>query len=973
MHLLSFNWFKQLQMRSKILLGIGSLFVFGMFLILAFYIALGITDTALDRVTNQEQPTSAAAYEMEINLVRSGLEVLNYLRTGEESSKTKALLHKSDFKHHLLEYKKVVSNKQEQEFAEQVETLHDYYWQLGNGLMERRPAQELSVSASLDHIQITTDLIDEILESLGARKSNTARRSILQNMKNSLALMGKDMGAYLRLGKTVTGDKISDEAEQFLVNLNYIQQLLLNKNEKIQTTKLANLFTETNKAIQHALTLDDQEENELAAFVEVRASLDTLLSDKMLVLAKQDLKTAMQSAEDTSARVKSFSALTLPIVLLFSLAVIYILSISVSQPAKQLVAGAKALGAGDLNYRIPELGKDELGQIAEQFNEMASRLESTTVSRNELESSEAALRISEERYSRAVSGTNDGLFDWDMQDNSVYFSPRWKSMLGYDDSEITDDAETYFKLVHPDDIEVFRQNIALFQMRPGEYLVNEHRVLHKNGDYRWVLFRALASDEEGQGKTTRLSGSQSDIHAQKLAEQQLVHDAMHDRLTGLPNRHLLLERLQHFLDSPKRRKQEQCALLFLDLDGFKSINDTRGHPAGDQLLISLAKRLKNYLSANDTLARFGGDEFVVLAEDVSGIDEVEEIAVSIQKALETPFSVGSGESFVSASIGITLSTENYSKATEMLRDSDIAMYHAKSDGKKRHVIFNDQMHGSVVKQAELINDLRHVLAREELEIYYQPVVDLQNSRKLVGFEALLRWHHPEHGLISPIEFIPLLEESGLIIEVGQWILEKATTTVKSWHRKNYTPWVAVNVSALQLKESGLYESVKTALNISGLESKYLTIEITETNVMKNELIARAILNEVKQLGVKLSMDDFGTGYSSLSYLKRFPWDYVKIDRSFINDIGVNNDDVAIIEAITVMVHSLNFNVVAEGVETVHQLNVLKDYGIDCVQGYLLAYPAPAKEWEHLDSISSKTILKTAFEEVPKSKRKSKSK
>ena len=961
-----FNWFKQLQMRSKILLGIGSLFVLGFLMVLAFYFALSITDSALESVASQEQPISEAAYEMEISVVRSGLEVLNYLRTGDSDSKRKALLRKGDFEKFLDQYKKVATGPEEQDFAKRVTDLHEFYWAVGSDLMDQRPDQDKSFASTIEQIELTIDLIDELIESLSASKSNNARRRILSNMRNSLANMGKDMASYLRLGQAAISNKISEEAEQFSVNLNYIQGLFVSPSEKIQATKLNNLFAETNKAIQHVISLDDETNINLASFVEVRAQLDTLLSDNMLSLAKQNLKSAMQSAEDTSANVKTAAALMLPFILLFSLLVIYILSSSVSQPAKQLVAGAKALGAGDLNYRIPDLAKDELGQIAEQFNVMASRLERTTVSRDKLESSEAALRISEERYSRAVGGTNDGLFDWNMSENTVYFSPRWKSMLGYDDTQITDDPESYFRFVHPDDIEVLRQNIALFEMRPGKYLVNEHRVLHKNGDYRWVLFRALASDEKGEGKTTRLSGSQSDIHAQKLAEQQLVHDAMHDRLTGLPNRHLLLERLQHYLDTPKRRKQETSALLFLDLDGFKTVNDTRGHPAGDELLIALAKRLKNYLSANDTLARFGGDEFVVLAEDVNGIDQVEDIAESIQLALEKPFAVGNGESFVSASIGITLSSKSYTKATEMLRDADIAMYRAKADGKKRHVVFNAQMHGNVVKQAELVNDLRHVLEREELEIYYQPVIDLQNSRRLVGFEALLRWNHPQHGLISPEEFVPLLEDTGMIIEVGQWLIETATKDIKSWHKKNYTPWIAVNVSAVQLRESGLHATVKRALLLSGLESKYLTLEITETNVMQNELIARAILNEVKQLGVKLSMDDFGTGYSSLSYLKRFPWDYVKIDRSFVKDIDINSDDVAIIEAITVMVHSLNFDVVAEGVETVNQLKVLKDYGIDCVQGFLLARPAPEKKWKNLDSINSKTFLKEAFESASES-------
>jgi len=957
-----FNWFKQLQIRSKILFGFGSLFAFGLLMILAFYLALNINDTALDRLANHEQPKSSEAYEMQISVARSGLEVLNYLRTGEPDSKRKALLLKSDFEKSLTQYKNIASTADEIGFAEQVDNLHEYYWEVGDGLMQRSPIQEQSFLASLEQIELTTSLIDEILESLGSGRSKNARRTFLFSMKNNLEVMGKFIGTNVRLGQSATSDKIADEAEQFQVNLNYIQDLLLDKEGKLQTTKLANLFAETNKAIQHALALDAEAEIDLASFVQVRGQLDTVLADNMITIAKQDLNRAMQSAEDVSAKVKFFTILSLPLVIVFSLVIIYYLIISVTRPAEQLVAGAKALGSGDLDYRIPELGKDELGQIAEQFNVMAGRLETTTVSRDKLEESESALRISEERYSRAVSGTNDGLFDWNMQTNIIYFSPRWKSMLGYDSREITDNPESYFQFIHPDDVEVLRQNIALFEMRPGEYLVNEHRVLHKNGNYRWVLFRALASDEEGQGKTTRLSGSQSDIHAQKLAEQQLVHDAMHDRLTGLPNRHLLLERLQHFLDTPRRRKQETCALLFLDLDGFKTVNDTRGHPAGDDLLIALAKRLKNYLSANDTLARFGGDEFVILAEDIHDVGSVESIADNVQQALEKPFMVGTGESFVSASIGITLSTDNYAKATEMLRDADIAMYRAKADGKKRHVIFNDKMHGNVVKKAELVNDLRQALIRTEFEVHYQPVIDLQESRKLVGFEALLRWHHPEHGLISPDEFIPLLEESGLIIEIGEWLIETACKNVKSWHRANYTPWVAVNVSAVQLRESGLYAAVKRGLAVSGLDSKFLTLEITETNVMQNELIARAILNEVKQLGVKLSMDDFGTGYSSLSYLKRFPWDYVKIDRSFVKDIGVNDDDVAIIEAITVMVHSLNFNVVAEGVETAHQLKVLKNYGIDCVQGYLLARPYPAMAWQDLDSISSKKFLKDAYEQ-----------
>jgi EAL domain-containing protein (putative c-di-GMP-specific phosphodiesterase class I) len=272
------------------------------------------------------------------------------------------------------------------------------------------------------------------------------------------------------------------------------------------------------------------------------------------------------------------------------------------------------------------------------------------------------------------------------------------------------------------------------------------------------------------------------------------------------------------------------------------------------------------------------------------------------------------------------------------------------------------MHGNVLKRVKLESDLRLALEREEFVIYYQPIIDLQGSRKLVGFEALLRWDHPIRGIIPPDDFIPLLEENGMIVPVSEWILKTACKTVKKWHRKNYTPWVSVNVSAVQLREPGLVATVENALKVSGLQSEFLTLEITETNVMQNEELARTLLVEVKTLGVKLSIDDFGVGYSSLSYLKHFPWDYVKIDRSFVRDLATNTEDAAIIEAIIVMVHSLNFDVVAEGVENLEQLEFLHQHGIDCVQGYMLARPAHAEAWDSLTSISSKKFLKNAFDQ-----------
>jgi len=961
------QWFRQLQVRSKIILGVGSLVIFGLLILLAFYYALSISGDALQRVVNEEEPTSAAVYGMENNVVRSGSKVMNYLQTGDGSYRAGALKEKEEFDYFLNQYNKKANNSKEKDFALEARQLYSEYWELGEQLMDGRADRGVSFLISLEQITFTDELIDFSIAKINQARSGAAtRRQFLQQLKTSLAEMGKDLGVYLRLGRLSSSSDLSNEAEQFLVQLGYYQALSLGRAEKIRAQDIADSFDVSYGAINRAINLHEQSTDTLAEFFSKRTQLDQLLSEQMLPVAKNDLDNAKFYAEQTADRTKLSSLFVAPIVLLFSMFVVYVLTVSMTQPAEELAAGAAALSKGELEYRIPDLGTDELGQLGRQFNLMAERLEQTTVSRDSLEDSEAALRISEQRYARAVSGTNDGFFDWDMQANEVYFSPRWKAMLGYTDENINNDPESYFRFVHPDDIDLLRQNITVYFDRPGEYLVNEHRVLHSNGEYGWVLLRALASDEVGNHRTTRLSGSLTDIHAQKVAEHQLVHDAMHDRLTGLPNRHLLLERLQHFLDNKKRREYETCGLLFLDLDGFKMVNDSFGHPAGDRLLVALPQRLAAILKSTDTLARFGGDEFVILVEGINDVGEAELIAERIQETLERPFNMGAtaegvGTTYVGASIGIAMSDENYHRAEDMLRDADIAMYRAKALGKKRHVIFNNTMRGHVVKRAQLENDLHHALEREEFIIYYQPIIDLQQSRKLVGFEALLRWQHPEQGLIEPDDFIPLLDESGLIIPVGEWLLKTASATVKSWHRKNYTPSVSVNVSAVQLREQGLVAAVAKALASSKLDAQYLTLEITETNVMQNEELARTLLEKVKKLGVQLSIDDFGVGYSSLSYLKHFPWDYVKIDRSFVQDVANNTEDAAIIEAIISLVHSLDFNVVAEGVENIEQLEYLRTCGIDCVQGYLLAHPALADEWKDLNSISSKRFLKQAFE------------
>jgi len=963
-HIFGRNTLRRLHLRHKIWLGVLLVLLLGALVSISFYSALKITDSALHRVTNEEEPIAAAAYGMSINVANSGTTVVNYLRTGDSMYQDDAQAEKIAFNQVHERYRLAANNAEEREFAEQVLVLHNQYWELADQLIAARPNLEITTNQTLEYLELTESLLDEAVAKVSSRASSAGRRIALQSMQLSLTKLSKELQSYLRIGLIQSSQTFSDEAEQFLIQLGYYQNENLGRIETGRANELSKLFDQSHDLIRTTVVLHDSIENQLQELYQIRERLNTLVSKKMVPVAQRDLEQAKFAAETATEQAINLALLVGPLLLILSLLVVWMLIRSITYPAKQLYEGAAAIGEGDLDYRIPNLGHDELGLIGRQFNRMTEKLKKTTVKRDRLEMSEAALRKSQERYERAMSGTNDGLFDYDLTTDEVYFSPRIETMLGYSPGEVIKTTDDYYQLVHPNDIELFRHNLQAYVGRPGEYMQHEYRIKQKDGTYRWVLCRGVVSRKTNEANETssRFSGSQTDIHAQKQAEQQLIHDAMHDRLTGLPNRHLLLDRLQHFLDSKERRKQERAGLLFLDLDGFKMINDSLGHAAGDRLLIALAHRLQKMLKPEDTLARFGGDEFVILTEGIQKNVDIERLAEELHEALELPFVTGNGKTFLGASVGIALADEQYQRAEDLLRDADIAMYRAKSQGKKRHVLFDKNMHSDVVGRLQLENELRHAFEHDQFEIFYQPIIDLQDSRKLVGFEALIRWRHPERGLISPETFIPLLEESGLIIDVGEWMLSKACSTVKTWHRKNYTPWVSINVSAVQLRDNGLVASVARALEDSQLAPQYLTLEITESNVMKNETLARSLLKKVKQLGIKLSMDDFGVGYSSLSYLKRFPWDYVKIDRSFVHDIAHDPEAASIMEAIIVMVHTLKFDVVAEGIETVEQLEVLRDYGIDCVQGYLLSRPENAEAWQGLTSISSKKFLKNAFAE-----------
>jgi len=554
-----------------------------------------------------------------------------------------------------------------------------------------------------------------------------------------------------------------------------------------------------------------------------------------------------------------------------------------------------------------------------------------------------ALRESEERYALAARGANDGLWDWNLLTNAVYFSPRWKSMLGFQEHEVEDRLEEWFGRIHDADRERVREEITAHQRGLTPHFESEHRLLHKDGGFRWMLSRGL-SVYDVSGKALRMAGSQTDITERKVS----------DPLTGLPNRLLFIDRLGRLIKHAKRRKDHLFAVLFLDLDGFKMINDSLGHLVGDQLLVGVANRLEKCLRSSDTVARLGetftvarlgGDEFTILLDDLKEPDDAKSAAERLMDALTPPFILGGKEVFTSVSIGIALGNAAYEKPEDLLRDADTAMYRAKSLGKARYEVFDADMRASVMARLQLETDLRHALEREEFRNFYQPIVSLESGR-IVGLEALLRWQHPQRGLLGPEEFIFVAEETGMIRELGWWSLREACRQMRDWRERSDAVLdlsVSVNLSVKQLLQPNLVEDIKKLLHEVSVPPQVLRFEITESAVMADPASATELLQQIKALGIRLAIDDFGTGYSSLSYLHRFPLDTLKIDRSFINNAAADGEGMEIARTIMPMAKNLRLDVVAEGVETVEQVALLKRLQCRYAQGYYFSRPLAPKD------------------------------
>jgi diguanylate cyclase (GGDEF)-like protein/PAS domain S-box-containing protein len=528
----------------------------------------------------------------------------------------------------------------------------------------------------------------------------------------------------------------------------------------------------------------------------------------------------------------------------------------------------------------------------------------------------------------------------DDPDTSLYTSPQIEQMLGYTPQEWQTE-KLWPKRLHPEDRERILAADERFEAGRGEPFSEEYRLLAKDDSVVWVREEAVLV-RDAAGEPLYWQGVFYDLTERKVLEERLHYQAFHDYLTDLPNRKLLMDRLGQALRRT-RRWHKRVAVLFMDLDGFKFVNDSLGHEVGDLLLTVVAQRLRRCLRPEDTLARFGGDEFVVLIEALDDPAQAVQVAERITEELRRPFIMEGRDLYVIASIGISLGDARTHDPDALLREADTAMYRAKDTGGDFRV-FNPAMYERAFTRLEVENDLRRAIEQEEFVIHYQPMVDLQ-SGELWGMEALVRWDHPERGLLEPSQFVPVAEESGLVIPMGEQILREACFRAKEWQEENpRTPplVMSVNLSALQLSRLDLADTVEGVLGETGLEGNRLILDVTETVYVRVLAANTAMLDRLRGLGVRFTIDDFGTGYSSLSYLKRLPAHAIKIDQSFVQGLGKVVEDTAVVRMIIELAHTLSLEVIAEGVESEEQADLLKEMGCDFAQGYHFSKPLPAE-------------------------------
>lgn len=647
------------------------------------------------------------------------------------------------------------------------------------------------------------------------------------------------------------------------------------------------------------------------------------------------ISTIPVSATNQAANlIRDVSVLSFTIALLIAALFAIIFSRTVIVHIQQVTDAFRRLksGASDIP-KLPVAGNDEISQLAQWFNLFLDELKVK-------HQYEEALRISEERYEMATHATQEGIWDYDNSSDTIYCSDRFQQITGLNCQDDTASPAIFFQMMHPDDKARIKASYTAFLKSNDTVIKLEYRILRPDGSSAYLRNNCRAVRDE-HGRVIRTVGSIQDISAQKSVEQRLHHDASHDPLTGLHNRTWMIKRIDREIQSSNAEQEKSFAVFFIDLDNFKTLNDTLGHSTGDLLLIQMAERIESCLRPGDALARLGGDEFIVLLPEISSSDTVI-VVERLVREIAVPFQLNSHRYETHASIGIAFSKSGYRNAEEILRDADTAMYRAKSEGKGRYEIFDDQMRRLLLERTTLEHELIVALKEQQLEMYYQPILDLSND-SIVGFEALLRWNHPTRT-ISPEQFIPVAEEAQLIEPMGDWIFQQVAQQVALWQRLFVLPErfrVAVNFSPQQFGNTRLIDKLNRTMAETGAKPSNISVELTETAIFSDKQVVQRYLQQLQALDILIYLDDFGTGYSSLSYLNSFPIDAIKIDRSFVSGLASDQRKKQLVNMMVLLAQELGISVIAEGVETEEVMAYLKSRGCSYAQGYFIQRPMAA--------------------------------